>query len=113
MVDPAEDKTHIEENLDSDLSHRLDVATEDDSLMPVEGIATVTSIEGRPSERQVSEVELPGDRGPTRDSTDAHGSTSIGSPDAAPVRHSKLSTCTPCPALSIWPCLDIVCNVSL
>lgn len=48
MIDPVEDKTHIEENLEGDLSPHLGgvrVEAEDDALMPVDGMATVTSIE--------------------------------------------------------------------
>ena len=84
MIDPAEDKTHIEENLEGDLSPHLGVRVEaeDDALMPVDGMATATSIEegregqdeaadGGKSEPRLSEVDLPRDRTEvTRDSTD-------------------------------------------
>eukprot|EP00435_Cladocopium_sp_Y103_P034030 s2111_g8.t1 len=83
MIDPVEDKTHIEENLAGDLSHldaSVRVEAEDDALMPVDGMATVTSIEGREGdeaaeggklERRLSEMDLPReDRTElTRDST--------------------------------------------
>jgi len=72
MIDPVEDKTHIEENLEGDLSPHLGgvrVEAEDDALMPVDGMATVTSIEegregrdeaaeGGKLEPRLSEVDL-------------------------------------------------------
>ena len=88
MIDPVEDKTHIEENRDGDLSPHpaasVRVEAEDDALMPVDGMATVTSIdeegregrdeaaEGGKTEHRLSEVDLPReDRTQlTRDSTD-------------------------------------------
>lgn len=104
MIEPVEDKTHIVENLDNeDLSPRSHGRgeAEDDALMPVEGLATATSVEGKDQEAEVggkpsvearvSDVDLQGEdrREPTRDSTDVR--LSSGGSDAPPVSSSKQS----------------------
>lgn len=102
--EPVEDKTHIVENNEDneDLSPRSHGReAEDDALMPVEGLATAASVDGKDQEAEVggkpsmearvSDVDLQGEdrREPTRDSTDVRLS-SAGS-HAPPVSSSKQS----------------------